>query len=787
MPTARRRAASRRTRKRRTGRASAPRGSGGRRRLRALLFRLLLVSAVLFAGLLVHLDMRVRSRFEGRQWSLPARVYAAPVMLYAGRRLAPEAFAAHLARLGYRRVSRVRRPGEYARDGLRFEVYTHPFRFWDGEAPAHHLHLVFGPRRLERLTAADGRVLDLVRLEPERIASLYPGRNEDRELVRLEQVPTRLLRGLLAVEDREFLRHHGVSLRAILRALVADLRAGAAVQGGSTITQQLVRNLFLDRRRTLTRKLTEALMALLLEAHYDKRRILETYVNEVYLGQDGARAIHGFALASRFYFDRPLKALSDDQIALLVGLVRGPAWYDPFRHPRRARARRNQVLDVFQAQGILTPAEAERARRRPLGVVRPRHFPSNAWPAFIDLVRRQLLRDYRREDLERAGLRIFTTLDPLRQAALARRLPHRLRVLERRRGLPAGTLQAAVIVTGAQTGDILALAGDRGVRGAGFNRALAARRPVGSLIKPFVYLEALAHPDRYTLATRLQDRPLVVPQPDGTRWRPQNYDRRYRGAVLLHDALVQSLNVPTVRLGLALGARAVIDRLRRCGLRAEPRPWPSLFLGAVNLTPLEVTALYQTLANGGFRTRLRAIRAVTRPDGSALQRYPIAVRQVIDPRVYVLIDQALRDVVREGTARLVAERFPGVQGIAGKTGTTDDLRDSWFAGYDGRTLTVVWVGRDDDGPTGLTGAGGALQVWLDLAREHGLVARPLRHPRGVEWHRIDRVTGLRAGPGCRDVIELPFLAGSAPRRTAPCAAHGADRSWWRSLLGGRED
>ena len=781
MPTTRRRRASRgRRRQKKRNRSGA---DGKRRLLRSLAWRLLIIAALAFAGYLLHLDMKIRARFEGRQWSLPAHVLAAPVELYEGRVLSPEAFAAHLERLGYRFVRTVRRPGEAARNGRRFELHTRGFAFWDGKEPARRLRVRFDARRIAKLTTPDGTPVALVRLEPEPIASLYPGRNEDRELVRLEEVPPLLIKALIAVEDRSFLRHHGISPRGILRALVANLRAGGVVQGGSTLTQQLVKNLFLDRGRRLTRKLNEALMAVLLELHYDKRRILETYVNEVYLGQDGARAIHGFALASRFYFDRPLDELRPEQVALLVGMIRGPAYYNPFRHPDRARARRDQVLDILQAQGILTPVEAARARSRPLGVVRQRHRPANAWPAFLDVVRRQLLRDYRKEDLEHAGLRIFTTLDPLRQAELARRLPARLRRLERQRGLPEGSLQAAVIVTGAQNGEILALAGDRSVKGAGFNRALSARRQVGSLLKPFVYLEALARPERFTLATLLDDRPIEVRGREGKPWRPHNYDHRFRGRVLLHDALVQSLNVPTVRLGLAVGVQAVVRRLRESGLEVEISPWPSLFLGAINLTPMEMAGLYQTLANGGFRTPLRAIRAVTEADGTPLQRYPLEVRQVIEPRLYALIDQALRDVMTEGTARAVHEHFPGVAGLAGKTGTTDELRDSWFAGYDAQALTLVWLGRDDNRPAGLTGAGGALRVWIDLARVWGLSPRPERLPEGVVRHRIDRRTGLLAGPGCEDAIDLPFIEGSAPHARAPCSGRVSATRWLRDLFG----
>lgn len=732
--------------------------------------RLLLVILVLFGAYWVWLDASIRQQFEGKRWALPAKVYARPLELYAGLSLSPENLTAELARLGYRKKASLQRPGDYSRDRQRFHLYTRPFRFWDGQEAAQKTRLDFRAGHIDKLEDLQGHALDLVRLDPFQIASVYPAHREDRELVRLSDVPPLLVEALVAVEDRDFYRHHGLSLRGIGRALLANLRAGAVVQGGSTLTQQLVKNFFLSQQRSLWRKLNEAQMALLLELHYSKDEILQAYLNEVFLGQDGARAIHGFGLASRFYFDRPLKQLSTEQLALLVGMVKGPTLYDPRRHADLARKRRNLVLQQMAAQGLISAAESERLQRRPLGVVPRRRQASNAYPAYLDLVRRQLRRDYRDEDLRSEGLRIFTALDPALQQKAQQKLSLRLLRLEKAHGLTAGTLQAAMLVSRAEDGEVLAVVGDRDAQQAGFNRALDARRPIGSLIKPAVYLTALER--GYHLASLLDDSPLEWKGPGGEIWTPSNYDRQFRGQVLLHDALVYSLNVPTARLGLKLGLESIGNTLQRLGVQ---RPWPnypSALLGAWELTPVEVLQLYQTFAAQGYHSSLRAIRAVVGPDGSPLQRYPLDVEQVVASGPMFLLNFTLQAVTREGTARALAARFGTDLTLAGKTGTTDDLRDSWFAGYDAEHLAVVWVGRDDNQPMGLTGSSGALPIWSDWLAAKGPRPQWMPEPAGIEWYEIDTESGLLAGPGCQHIRRLPFYRDVHPGNKADCAGSG---------------
>ncbi|MGD8876094.1 MAG: penicillin-binding protein 1B, partial [Gammaproteobacteria bacterium] len=628
-------------------------------RRRSPWLRLVLLLCLLLAGYVVYLDLQVRQQFDGKRWSLPARVYARPLDLYVGRELSADQFQAELRALYYRPVRTATQPGRFSRNRNIFHVVTRPFTFWDGQQNSASLRVSFSGNRISALTdAGSGRPANLARLDPVLVGSFYPAHNEDRVLLKLADVPVSLTDALIAVEDRGFYRHHGVAPLAILRALWANVRAGGVVQGGSTLTQQLVKNFFLSSERSLTRKINEAIMALLLEWHYEKDEILEAYLNEVYLGQDGNRAIHGFGLASHFYFEKPLAELNVEQYALLVGLVKGPSYYNPRRHPERARARRNLVLDVMADLGLIEPEVATRARNMPLEVSSQGRKAINTFPAFLDLVRRQLQRDYRDEDITSEGLTIFTTLDPQLQWQLEQTLAAGLQNLEKGRGSQAGKLQGAAIVTSVQGGEVLALAGGRDPKFAGFNRALDAQRQVGSLLKPAVYLTALEQPQRYTLATLLDDSPLTYTARNGTVWKPGNYDRMSHGRVPLYQALAHSYNISTARLGLDLGIDSIAATLRRLGVEQRLNPYPSLVLGAVEMSPLQVAGLYQTFASGGFLTPLRAINAVLAADKTPLQRYSLSVRAVVEPAPAYLVNTAMRYVVREGTGRALYQVLP---------------------------------------------------------------------------------------------------------------------------------
>lgn len=772
---------------------SAPRkarSGGPPRSLFGRLIRLGLLVAGLGIGLLLPwmawLNHLVTTEFEGRKWDVPSRVYARPLELYEGRALSPQDLEAELKAAGYRRLDRTDREGTWsgvdAPDGGRYEIFRRGFRFDDGFQEPLKLRITLEEGRVTRLASpAGGGDLGLVRLDPAEIASIFPLHDEDRTLVSLDEVPDLLVTGLQAVEDRNFKHHFGVDPRGIARAAWANLRAGGTVQGGSTLTQQLVKNYYLDNAQTLPRKINEALMALLLEWHYDKADILEAYLNEVFLGQQGNHAIHGFGRASQFYFGLPLEQLEPHQVALLVGMVKGASLYHPRRNPERALARRNQVLTAFAETGILSAAEAEAFRARPLDVTPDAGFRGNRYPAFVDLVRDQLQRDYRESDLRSEGLRIFTTLAPSEQVAAERAVRRGMAELEDR-GLPAD-LQAALVLADVDSGEVRALVGDRRPGARGFNRALNARRQVGSVIKPIVYLLALEHPERYGWLTRIQDEPITLRQADGSLWTPSNYDNQSHGEVSLLQALTRSYNQATVRLGVSVGLPEFIDKLEQLGVEQDIPAVPATLLGAVELTPLEVAQLYQPLAAGGFSVPLRAVTAVHTPQGEALKRYPLRLRPLERREAVAVLNYGLTRVVAEGTGRAL----PGLLGtsatIAGKTGTTNERRDSWFVGYTRNRLAVTWVGLDDNRPAGVTGSNAAMRVWAGLFRQLALEPVVLDMPEGAYWTWVERDVGLLSAEGCPGAEQVPFVEGSAPTDRSACGRQqDEEESFWSKFF-----
>ncbi len=741
-----------------------------------LLWKLLLSASVLGALALIYLDAVVSTTFRDRKWEVPARVYARALELYPGLYLDVGQLEAELDLLGYRTVSRLTAAGQKRRSGRTLSFYSRSFQFPDEAMPARRMAVQFDSGRLSSLRS-NGEPVPLLRLEPVQIGGIYPRHGEDRLLLQLTQLPDTMVAGLLAVEDRNFNQHWGVSPTGIARAALANYQAGKVVQGGSTLTQQLVKNYYLTRERSLWRKLTEVAMALLLELHFDKNDILEAYFNEVFLGQDGPRAIHGFGLAARHYFDSSPQELGIHQQALLIAMVKGPSLYNPLRHPQRATQRRNTALTIMEQQGVITEAAAAVARAMPLGLSRrPRIM--NSYPAFLDLVRRQLRRDYRQEDLGSLGLSIFTGFDPLLQRQAEQSIKATLDMLD-----PDSQLQTAMVVTSFDNGEVKALVGGRSPRFAGFNRALDAIRPVGSLIKPVVYLTALEQPRRWTLATPLDDGPLTVQQAGQPAWQPRNFDRKSHAPVLLHQALARSYNQATARLGMELGIDVVQEKLRQLGVeRAQPAV-PSMLLGAGGVSPLDIARLYQTIAAGGFKMPLHTIRDIVDANGQVLQRYPLHYDRVASLQSMHLLHYVLREVVEEGTGRGASHYLPENFAVAGKTGTTNDNRDSWFAGFSGDLLAVNWIGMDDNSATGLTGSGGALKIWAHFMAAASHTPLAYRVPDGIEHYWVDEKTGALSEPYCEGARLMPFIAGSQPRQHAVCIeTNHRIIEWFRELF-----
>jgi penicillin-binding protein 1B len=674
-------------------------------------------------------------------------VYAAPLELYAGLALTPADLERELQRLHYQRVERGDAPGTYRVNGESLDVMLRPARFADETRPAMRLEISAGGAGVQSLRDGGGHDVPVLRLEPLLIGSIFPIHGEDRIVVTPAEVPPLLPATLIAVEDRNFQSHHGVDPLAVLRAMWVNVRAGQIEQGGSTLTQQLVRSYFLNSRQTFSRKVREALMAMALDAHFTKADLMNAYINEIFLGQDGTRAIHGFGLASQFYFGKPLAELDTSQVALLVAVVRGPSYYDPRRHPERARARRDLVLKEMAEQKVISAAEATAAAQRPLGVTTR---PSGAYyPAYLDFVRRTLHRDYKDEDLTQAGLRIYTSLEPRAQEEAERALEHELARLDKVHKQPHGKLEGAVVITSPQSGDVIAIVGGRDVGYDGFDRALDAHRSLGSLVKPFIYLTALES-GHYNAATVVQDAPVDVKLANGDHWRPENFTHEIYGPVPVVRALSESLNLATVGVGLDVGLPKVAATLQRFGLTQPPAQVPAMLLGAVDLTPIEAAQLFNGLANGGFRNPLRAVRAVISEDGKTVKAFPLTVTPVASPATVYQLDRMLVHVMDHGTGRpgraLIAPQLI----VAGKSGTSSDYRDSWFAGFSGSDLIVVWVGYDDDQPTGFTGSAGALPVWAHIMAGLGTTSWNAPMPDSLSEVQIEYGTGLRAAPGCTD-------------------------------------
>ncbi|WP_036188584.1 penicillin-binding protein 1B [Marinimicrobium agarilyticum] len=770
------------TRSRRKGPSSSGRHGWALFRLWALyILGFLLVAFVLWV---LYLNGVVREKFEGKKWSVPARVYARPLELYQGLSVTHTLFEQELLALGYRPVERISGPGQYARriDGgaHHYEVYSRGFEFWDKDEPARRFQMTLEDGRLTRMSEADGDPLPLMRLEPEEIGGIFPAHGEDRLLVRLEDVPPLLGETLLAVEDRHFVDHFGISPSGILRAAWANIQAGRVVQGGSTLTQQLVKNFYLTHERSFQRKIQEAVMAVLLEVHYSKAQILETYINEVYLGQSGSQGVHGFALGAQHYFAQPLGELSTEKIALLIGIVKGASYYNPWRHPERVKNRRDLVLRVMEREGLIDAAERERATNAPLGIVPDTDYSLQSYPAFIDLVKRQLRRDYREEDLKSEGLRIFTSLSPMVQRRLERVVSERIHRLEQ--GYDVQGLQGSAVVTSVGAGEVLALVGDRNARFDGFNRALDARRPIGSLVKPFVYLTALQRPDEYHPGTLISDEPVVVEARNGQRWEPRNSDLKSHGEVPLYQGLIHSYNQATARLGMTLGLESVYDTLREAGFEGDIPQVPAILLGAVEMSPYEVSGIYHTLAAEGVYTPLRAIREVLTAEGDPLRRYPLKMEQRFSPEASFQMQYLLQLALREGTGKQVYDRLPEGLALAGKTGTTNDYRDSWFAGFSGQHLAVFWMGRDNNDETPLTGSTGALHAWADLMGELPTQGLPVTPPGNVSFDWLDEETGKLSAERCEGAVWLPLREGQGPEESADCRLdRSSSPSWWQRL------
>jgi penicillin-binding protein 1B len=726
-----------------------------------------------FAGALALAFVDANWRFARSSPAPPVRVMSAAFPLREGTPLTRDDLVARLHRLGYREVEgRPRVPGEYARRLRGFDIALNRFDSPAGPVAARTVRLRFGGRRIAGVDDEDtGRAVGDASLEPEPLGVLSGDVHEERLVLGLGEMPENLRRAVIAVEDRRFLSHPGFDLLGIVRALVANLRHGEVVQGGSTITQQLAKNLYHSQdERTVARKVWETLAAVSLEMAHTKDQILERYLNEVYLAQRGPVAIIGVGAASNHYFGKEARYLDLPEAALLAGLIQSPGRYHPYRHPDAAIERRNVVLSLMREAGFITEAERAKAAAARLTLREEESRDPRQAPYFVDYVADQLRAA--RAASEGAGLTVFTTLDPLLQGRAEQALLARLLKDETSyrhlRPLPGGSIQGALVALRPSDGAILAMVGGRDYAHSQFNRVAQAHRQPGSLFKPFVYLAGFARAQEngaatFTPATVLDDEPLEEEVGD-TLWAPHDFDEQFRGKVSARTALAQSLNVPTIRAAEQIGLQEVVRTAREAGIVSPLEAVPSIALGTFEVTPLEIAAAFTTFANEGERVSPRAIDAIVDQRGG---RHPVPAtgkqHAASAQATYLTLDM-MRDVLRYGTGAGLADwRLDG--DLAGKTGTTDEGRDAWFLGMSPDLLALVWVGFDNNRPLRLGGSTLALPIWGDFARGAGIDADSrFPEPEGLVREDVDPTTGLRAGWRCPDSVSELFIEGSEPER-----------------------
>ena len=710
-----------------------------KKRLFVASLKMSLAGLCVLSVLVVYFYMLIQEKFDvDDKWVLPAVVYSRPLELYPDQKLSLKQMLYELKLLKYRQVPNPQMPGEYALNEKtgRIVILRRPFEFPDGAEDKISLMVAFNGNRISRIVNADTHDdLGYVRMDPvllDRINRIDP--KEDRIFISLQDVPQSVITTLLEIEDRSFYSNMGVNFFAIARAFIKNTLAHQVVEGGSTITQQLVKNYFLSSEKSYTRKFKEIIMALIMNQRYTKDQILEAYLNEIYLGQNGSAGIYGFGLASYFYFGVPVSELSLEQGALLVGIIKGPSYYDPWRHPDAALERRNVVLSVLKSRGHITETEYEQYSARPLGVIKRGSMNYSKTPAFMGVLKREISSKFGPEFLSGNGIKIFSSLDPQAQQAAETAASEELSAIEKERKLNG--LEVAMVVSSWRTAEVSAVVGSRTPQYAGFNRVTEGKRQVGSIIKPFVYLTAFHN--GVHMGTLVNDAPISVKLSSGKLWQPHNDDKRYRGPIPTYVAMARSLNVPTVKIGMRVGLNNVRDTLMRVGIDKSRIPfYPSMLLGTVELTPFEVNQIYTSLATEGTYKDLTTLRTVVKDGKVVYERSETRTEPTLDPKDTYLTMYTMTEATRIGTGRRIGTMFPDVN-VATKTGTTNDSRDTWSIGIDSDSVVATWVGFDDNKPTGLFGSSGAMRVYGRFLKERGINSLELRKPEGVKFVRFNQ-------------------------------------------------
>ena len=727
--------------------------------LKLITYLSLIIFLIISIAYVSILDSKVVNKLDGVLWTVPAKVYARPLELAEGGKINVDVLKKELEILSYELTKGIPdTPGEFSQSQRSVNIFIRGF----GSQEPGLYRLKIENDKIDSIKRKDGISIDLIQLEPLSIGGMFPSHLQDRILLNFSQVPKDLEEMILVVEDRNFYSHKGISLKSIMRAFIKNTKALGIEEGGSTITQQLAKSLFFSPEQTIRRKIKEAIAALLIEMHYSKQEILLAYINDVFIAQSGRRAIHGFGLASQFFFGTDLKNLSLDQKALLVGMLKGPSLYSPINNPDRAKTRRDLVLSLIKNDSLITEEEYLDLKGRSLKVIPPSFKSLSKYPAFNDIVTLDLRKNFDDSDLRTKGLKIITNLDPVVQDYLEESIKDTKLKLKRRYGSQLNGLEGAGIVIDSFSGEVVAAIGSTKPNNYGFNRAINAVRPIGSLVKPFIYLSALQHYTKYNLSTLLDDSKLSVSLPGSKLWEPNNFDKKFHGNVPLHVALSESYNVATTRLGMDLGYSVVQETFTKLGIEKKIPKYPSIFVGSFEMTPLEAIQAYQTIASEGFYSPLNSIRTVESSEDVLSLSYPYKVEQRFRPEPIYLLKFVLKQTFISGTARGFSSRVIEKWKTGGKTGTSDDQRDSWFVGYAGNYLMVVWLGFDDNRKSPLTGRTGALQVWKNFMSRLDPIAYEVRKPSRIRYEWVDAKDGLLSGESCKGSILIPFVEGTEP-------------------------
>jgi penicillin-binding protein 1B len=750
----------------------------------SLLLLVLPILLYLFFSYYRSLESQLVERFSGRRWNIPSRIYSDSLTAYPGQKLSDLGFFERLKRLNYHPVGppgpRVR--GEYRYDAANGDLviflhgFRYPFQNFDGALVELRLRRNGTIESIRDL--GQGKAIYSIQLEPELLSSIYSGLWEQRRLVRLSELPPLLIDAVLAAEDHRFYAHRGVDLPRIIKAAWVDLTSHKLRQGGSTLTQQLMKNFFLSPKRDWRRKIKEALMAYIAERRFTKDEILENYVNDIYLGQRGQAGVYGLWEASEFYFSKDPRDLTIAEMATLAGMISSPNRLNPLRHPEAAAMRRNEVLRLMLHDGYISEAayaEAIAEKLRPREV----YTEGNDAPYFVDFVKHELAERFPPEVLAGEGLRVFTTLDIHQQKLAEQAVTQGLEQLEKQhsylvRKETDDRLEACLIALEPQSGKIRAMVGGRNYRDSQFNRVTQSKRQPGSVFKPVTYLAALNEtlsggPQRLFPTTRIDDDPFTWTFGDQS-WTPNNYQDRYFGEVTLEFALAESLNAATSRLAYEIGLDRVLAMASKLGFNGLPA-YPSVVLGGIEVSPLQIASAYSIIANGGLKVQPFAVTAVVDANNKIIEGHELKAEQVLSPALAYEMIFMLKQVLDHGTgigARKAGFRRPA----GGKTGTTNDLKDAWFAGFTPNLLAVVWAGFDKKEDLGLTGAEAALPIWTAFMSEATAPYPPLDFvpPPDIVLARVDPVAGGLAGPGCVATIAGVFLKGMEPPQTCPPTA-----------------